>query len=167
VIGAVQQQQALVLGAQAELNQTLSKLVGSVPKAYKLAELAGEYQKAQTAGRADDAQRLGEQFDTAFREAKGDIFQILSEANGYAYRKAALAKATGERFAGQLEAYRAAPEIYQREQRLAVLEEALKDIRKFVVAADPNDREVVIVDVQEKLTPSLYDIGGLEESSGQ
>ena len=166
MIGAVQQQQALVLQAEAELNQTLSKLVGSVGKAYKLAELAAEYQKAQTARRAEDAQRLGEQFDVAFREARGTIFQILSDAHSYAYRKAVLAKATGERFAGQLKAYRAAPEIYQREQRLAVLEEALKDIRKFVVAADPNDREVVIVDLQEKLTPSLYDIGGLEESSG-
>lgn len=166
VIGAVQRQQALVLGAEAELNVSLSRLVGSVAKAYKLAELAAEYQKTQTGGPADDAQRLGEQFDAAFREAKGDVFQVLSEAHSYAYRKAVLAKATGERFAGQLQAYRAAPEIYQCEQRLAVLEEALKDIRKFVVAADPNDREVVIVDLQEKLTPSLYDIGGFEESSG-
>ncbi len=167
VIGAVQRKQALILEAEAERNKSLSTLVGSVAKARELANLAAEYQRAQGQGREEEVRRLGEQFDAAFKAAKGEIFRILSEAQSYAYAKAALARATGERFAGQLQAYRAAPEIYQCEQRLAVLEEALKDIRKYVVAADPNDREVVIVNLEDKLTPSLYDIGGLEESSGQ
>ncbi len=167
VIGAVQTKQARVMEAEAERNKTLSTLVGSVDRAYRLADLAARYQQAQRQGRTDDVQRLGDEFDTAFKEAKGEVFRILSEAQSYAYAKAALAKATGERFAGQLQAYQAAPQIYAAEQRLAVLEEALKDIRKYVVAAEPNDRAVVIVDLQEKLTPSLYDIGGLQESNAQ
>jgi hypothetical protein len=34
-----------------------------------------------------------------------------------------------------------------------------------VVVADPNDHEVVIVDLYEKSGTSLYDLGGIEESS--
>jgi membrane protease subunit HflK len=162
VIGAVQEKQALVLEAEAERNQSLSTLVGSVAQAARLAELAAEYQRAREQGRTEDIQRLGTQFDTA---ARGDLFKILSDAQSYAYEKVVLAKATGERFAGQLKAYRAAPEIYQNEQRLVVLEDALKNIRKYVVAADPNDREVVVVDLNEKPATSLYDIGGIEENS--
>jgi hypothetical protein len=46
-----------------------------------------------------------------------------------------------------------------------VFEHALKNIRKYVVVADANDTQVFIIDVQEKLTPSLYELTGLEESS--
>jgi hypothetical protein len=45
------------------------------------------------------------------------------------------------------------------------LEEALENIRKYVVVADQNDTQVFIFDAQEKLTPSLYELSGLEESS--
>ena len=44
-----------------------------------------------------------------------------------------------------------------------MLEEALENIRKYVVVADPDDKLVYIVDMQEKLEPSLYEITGLEE----
>ena len=47
------------------------------------------------------------------------------------------------------------------------LEQGLKNIRKYVVASDPNDREVIIVDLQDKLPTNLLDIGGLEESRKQ
>jgi membrane protease subunit HflK len=165
VIGAVQKKQALVLDAEAQRNKSLSTLVGSVAEAGRLASLAAEYQAAQEQGRAEDVEKLGKQFDAAFAAAKGDISRILSEAQSYAFTKAELARAKSERFAGQLKAYRAAPEIYKNEQKLAVLEETLPNIRKYVVVADPNDREVVIVDLQEKLAPNLYDLGGIEEPS--
>jgi hypothetical protein len=61
-----------------------------------------------------------------------------------------------------LKAYRAAEEIYKRQHKLSVLEDSLENIRKFVVVADKNDTQVFTVDVQEKLTPGLYDISGLE-----
>jgi regulator of protease activity HflC (stomatin/prohibitin superfamily) len=138
--------------------------VGSVTRADKLAELAAQYQEARKQGREDEIKRLGEQFDAAVAEARGEIFRILSEAQSYAFARAALAKATGERFAGQIQAYRAAPDIYKCEQRSAVLEEALRNIRKYVVATDSNDREVIVLDLQDKLPTNLLDIGGLEES---
>jgi hypothetical protein len=36
-----------------------------------------------------------------------------------------------------------------------------------VVVADENDTQIFIIDVEEKLTPSLYDLGGFEETSGK
>jgi len=164
VIGAVQKKQALILQAQAERNKSLSTLVGSVEDADKLYDLAAKYQQAKEGNRQQDAERLGGELDTAFAKASGDIFKTLRESQSYAFGKATLAQATGLRFASQLKAYRAAEEIYKRQQKSAILEEALKSVRKYVVVADPNDMQVFIVNFEEKLTPSLYDITGLQES---
>lgn len=64
-----------------------------------------------------------------------------------------------------MKAYRAGRRIYQQLERLVVLEQALQNVRKYIVVADKDDTEVFIVDVQEKLAPSLYEIGGFEETS--
>ena len=165
VIGAVQKKQALIFEAQAERNKTLSALVGSVEAADELYGLAARYEQAEDVNNPEYIEKLGNELDTALEEAKGDIYRTLKESQSYAFEKETLAKAAGDRFADQLTAYRAAKEIYKRQLRLTTLEETLKNIRKYVVAADPNDHQVMIIDVQEKLTPSIYDIAGLEESS--
>ncbi|MEE9370268.1 MAG: SPFH domain-containing protein, partial [Sedimentisphaerales bacterium] len=165
VIGAVQKKQALILGAHAERNKALSSLAGSVDDANKLYALASEYQRAKQNNQPEETEKLGNQLDLAFAQAKGDIFNTLRQAQSYAFKKATLARATGQRFASQLKAYKAGGELYKRQLRLAVFEEALKNIRKFVVVADQNDTQVFIIDVQEKLTPSLYDLPGFEETN--
>ncbi|MBW7989327.1 MAG: hypothetical protein FVQ84_04825 [Planctomycetes bacterium] len=165
VVGAVQTKQALILEAQANKNQSLSALAGSVEYADELYSLAEKYQYAEKMNRTEDVEKLGDELDMALEESKGDIFKTLRESQSYAFEKATLAKAAGERFESQLKAYRAAKEIYKKQLRLNVLEESLKNIRKYIVAADPNDKQIIIIDVQEKLTPSIYDIGGFEEIS--
>ena len=162
VVGAIQRKQALVLNACAERNKSLSELAGSVENTEKLSDLVSRYQQAKQKNMTAEAEKLGRELDTAFAEASGNIFKILREAKSYAFEKILLAKAAGERFDSQLKAYRAAEEIYKRQHKLAVLEESLENIRKFVVVADKNDTQVFTVDVQEKLSPSLYDISGLE-----
>jgi len=164
VIGAIQKKQAHILNAEAERNKTLSSLAGSVSYANKLYTLAAEYQKAKDENDTAKIEKLSRLLDTSFTQAKGDIFSTLIQAKSYAFERATLARATGERFAGQLKAYRAAKEIYKREQRLAAFEDTLENIRKYIVVADPNDTQVFIVDMKEKLTPSLYELGGFEES---
>jgi len=165
VIGAVQQKQSLILQAQAERNMMLSTLVGSVEKADELYRLALKYRQAEDVNSPEEIEKLGKQLDTAFEDAKGVIFKTLRESQRYAFEKETLAKGTGERFAGQLKAYTAAPEIYVHEQRLAMLEEALDGVRKYVVVADPNDTQVTIIDLQENPAPSIYETGVFEESS--
>ncbi len=165
VVGAVQKKQALIFEAQAERNKSLSALVGSVEAADKLYGLAAKYEQAEDVNNPEDIEKLGNELDTALEQAKGDIYRTIKESQSYAFEKRTLAEAAGERFASQLKAYRAAKGIYKRQLLLAVLEEATKNIRKYVVVADQNDIQVFILDFQEKLTPSIYDIGGFEESS--
>ena len=163
VIAAVQKKQANILSAHAYRNMTLSTLAGSVDHANKLYLLAQQYQNAR--GNSEQIEKISDQLDQAFAQANGEIFKTLREAQSYAFEKPTLAQATGQRFQGQLKAYRAAKDIFKSQHRLAMLEESLTDIRKFVVVADTNDTQVFIIDVQEKLTPSLYDIAGFEESA--
>ncbi len=165
VVGAVQKKQAAILDAQAQHNRELSTLAGSVTDADNLYALAAEYQAAKEQNDAEKIRTLGENLDQAFTHSKGDIFKTLRQAQSYAFEKATLAQATGRRFDDQLKAYNAAKEIYKRQQRLAVFEEALENIRKYVVVGDPNDYQIFEIDLQEKLTPSLYDLTGYEESS--
>jgi len=167
VVGAVQKKQALILDAQAQQNIMLSTLVGSVEKANELYKLALKYRQAEDVNSPEEIEALGKQLDTAFEEAKGHIFKMLRESQRYAFEKETLAKGTGLRFAGQVKAYKAAPEIYVHEQRLAMLEEALDGVRKYVVVADQNDTQVTIIDLQEKLSPSIYESGVIEENTRQ
>ncbi len=164
VVGSVQKKQALVLEAQAKRDRDLSSLAGSVQKASELYSLAQSYQQARAGVDASAVAEAEGNLDEAFEQAEGDIFATVREAQSYGFEKARLARATGERFAEQLKAYMAAPEIYRRELLLSVLEESLANIRKYVVVTDPNDTQVFIIDVQEKLTPSLYELSGLEEA---
>jgi len=165
VVGAVQKKQALIFEAQAERNKSLSALVGSVEAADKLYGLAAKYEQAEDVNNPEYIEKLGNELDAALEQAKGDVYRTIKESQSYAFEKRTLAEAAGERFASQLKAYRAAEGIYKRQLRLVVFEEATKNIRKYVVVADQNDIQVFILDFQEKLTPSIYDIGGLEESS--
>ena len=167
VVGAVQMKQAIILQAQAQRNRTLSTLAGSVDGASDLFILAADYQKARQENNRQKTDEIAGRLDTAFTQADGDIFCTLREAQSYSFERVANARSTGERFDSQVKAYRAAPEIYKKEQRLLALEETLSPIRKYVIVADPNDAETFIVDLKEKLTPSLYDIGGVQESSSQ
>jgi len=158
VIGSVQKKQASILNSLAERNKILTTLSGSIGQANQLYELAHEFQRAKESGDPAQIARLSERVNREFGKAQGDIFKALSEAGSYAFEQWTLAKATGERFGDQVLAYRASPQIYKRELRLAMLEEALAKIRKYVVVAEGDDAQVYIIDLQEKLTPSLYDL---------
>ena len=165
VIGAVQIKRAKILAAEAVRNMKLSLLAGSVDEADRLYDLAGRYQRVKDLNDASKVESLGMQLDHAFASAKGEIFKDLRESQSYSFERVTLARATGEQFAGQVKAYNAAPEYYKRERRLAALEEGLADVRKYVVVADANNRQITILNLEEKQTLSLYDITGTEENS--
>jgi regulator of protease activity HflC (stomatin/prohibitin superfamily) len=164
VVGAVQTKEAMILYADANSNITLSTLTGSVKEADELYNLAAQYQLAKEQNDSQKMEKLAKDLDAAFAQASGDIFSTLRQAQSYAFERTTVAKATGQRFADQLKAYRAGKEIYKRQQRLAAMEEALANTRKYVVVAGQKDKQVTIVDLQEKLTPGLYDITGIGEN---
>jgi len=164
VISAIQESQTEILEAQKYQVETLGTLIGSESKASELYDLALKYEEAEDANNPQEIERLGQELDKAFNEANGEIFQTLREAQTYAFEKETIAEADGKRFGDQLKAYRAAPEIYLHEQRMAMLEKTLKNIRKYVVVADQNDTQITIIDLQQD-PMSLYDAFG--ESSEQ
>ncbi len=163
VIGAVQKKQASILWAMSERDKDLTLLAGSVAQANELYNLAEKYQVAREKDDTAQIEQLGEKLDVAFGRAKGDIFATLCKSQSYAFERAVLAKATGLRFHSQVQAYKAAKDIYKLEQRLGMLEDSLEKTRKYILVADVNDSQVFIVDLKEKLTPSLYDLTTVEE----
>ena len=164
VIGAIQIKQKSILDAEAKSIEILSTNVGSVEKANELYDLAKRYDEAETVNNSEEINEIGKKLDDAFEQTGGSIFKTLREAKTYAFKKETLAEATGQRFADQLKAFRAAPEIYLREQWLAMYEKALENVRKYVVVADQNDTQVTIINLEESQTPDIYsDLG--EESS--
>jgi regulator of protease activity HflC (stomatin/prohibitin superfamily) len=156
VNGAVQKKQALILEAISRRDRIFTGNVGSVKQAIALHELAAKYMQSPQKGPEYDKIKL--QLDKAFDGASGELFAKLREAQSYAYEKATLAKASGERFSQQLKAYQASKRIYMHELKMSMLEESLPSIRKYIVFPG-GDKEVTIVDLQEKLVPSLYDVG--------
>jgi modulator of FtsH protease HflK len=167
VIGAVQERQTKILAAEAQRNRSLGTLIGSVQMANELYGLAQQYRSAEYQGKPEEVERVGKQFDTALGQARGRVFQILREAQSYRFEKAALARAAGDRFAGQIKAYRAAPQMYLQQQRLSAYEDALKNIRKYVVLTDPNDTHVLNIDLQDKPASTLDQMSQVLEKKPQ
>jgi regulator of protease activity HflC (stomatin/prohibitin superfamily) len=165
VVGVIQKKQKLILDAEAERIKVLSTKVGSVQKANELYGLAKKYDEAEAADNFEEIDRFGKELDDAFEQTRGEIFKTLREAKTYAFEKETLAEATGQRFADQLKAFRAAPDIYLREQWLAMYEKALKNTRKYVVVADQNDTQVTIINLEESQTPDIY--SGLDKESSE
>jgi modulator of FtsH protease HflK len=150
VTGAVQEKQKLILDAQAGRIKTLSTSAGSVDKALELYELDKKVKKSekQNDPNLTENKRL---LDEAFVLASGSTYKKLTEAKTYAFKKKIDAEATGKRFAGQLEAFRASPDIYLYEQWIKAQEDTLKDIRKYVIVSDKNKKRITIIDLQDKL----------------
>lgn len=158
VISAGQQRQASILAAMAQRNKILASLGGSVDKVYKMYTLSEQYLDANRDGNQEKISQIGAEFDEQIKQASGEIYYKLSQARSYAFEKANRAKADGLRFSSQMKAYKAAPQIYARELRLTMLEEALQNTRKYVVISDVNDHQILIFDLKEKIEQSLYDI---------
>jgi membrane protease subunit HflK len=164
VVAAIQEKQATVLNAQAKKNQVLTELGGSVAEVDALYNLALNFERSKEQGDEQKTEQLRRELQTAFTNVKGEVFKTLRQAESYAFERINLAQGDGLRFAGQLQAYQASPEIYKKLQRLMALEETLGGVRKYIVVTDDEDAQVYIVDLQEKLTQSLYDMDmGLEE----
>ena len=142
----------------AERNEILSSLGGSVEKANELYDITIEYNKAKESGDKAATERIAKELETKFSEANGEIFKSLRQSQSYAFDKRVIAEATGKRFASQVKANEAAPNIYKRLLRLEMLEDALKDTRKYIIILDEKDDEVIILDLQKKLTPGLLDM---------
>ncbi len=90
---------------------------------------------------------------------------LKTRAAAYKFRRETVASAAVEQFRKQNEADRRLTRVYRARKFLDMMEDALKDTRKYVMPEKPNARQVIIVDVKEKLRPDLLDMDltGMEE----
>ncbi len=158
VVATVQEKQATVLMAQADKNKLLTELAGSIAEVDALYNLAMAYEQSKRPGNDSETERLRKELQQSLAAAKGKISSTLRRAQSDAFESIYAAKGEGLAFGGKLKGYETSPEIFKKLQRLQVLEESLENIRKYIVVAEENDTQVYIVDLQEKLTPSLYDL---------
>ena len=153
VTGKIQEKQKLILDAQARSIETLSACAGSVDKANELYELEKKVKDSENNSGSDLAQNK-DLLDKAFANASGSTYKTLTEAKTYAFKQEIDAEATGKRFAGQLEAFRAAPDIYLYEQWITNLVDTLKDIKKYVIVSDKHDKRITLIDLENNLDAS-------------
>ncbi len=88
------------------------------------------------------------------------------EASAYKFRREKVASARADQFRKQYEADKSCTRVYRVRKFLDLLEENLKDLRKYVVPEEAKAHQVTIVDMKEKLRPELLDID-LTEMEGE
>jgi len=155
VVGAVQEQQTLILMADADRYQKLNLLAGSVQYCDYLYNLVNQYKPADS---QNQSKKLAEQLDKAFEEANGSVYTKIRDAKSYAFERSRLAEARGTRFKGQLDAYNAAPDYFVRQLWLNTYEQNLADIRKYVIIADPKQYHIEQIDLTEQILTGLPDV---------
>ncbi len=94
--------------------------------------------------------------------ADAEATQVTAAAAAYAVERAEIAAADSDRFLKRLEAYRQAPSVFKTRLYLATFRDSVKDARKYIIAASP-DSEVIQINLEEKLSPDLFDLGPTEK----
>lgn len=167
-IGAQQHRETLVQDAHKRAIVTLAKVAGSVERSRKINEAILDLDEMRTArAEAAAAEATGEGVDASIAEKEIEIERLLGEARGEAaerihgaraYRWARVVgeQAAGERFSGQLLAYKAAPAYYRARRFLEVLSGGLANRRKVIIAggnaADPGLLPMLDLDFSDPTT---------------
>ena len=165
VVGAIQQRQTKILKAQAKRAKLLNSLAGSAEYCDYLYDLTNQYKQANLQNDTIKAQQLSKRLDDAFEQATGSVYTKIRDAESYSFERARLAKARGQRFAGQLDAYLAAPEYFTHHLWLETFEKNLPDLRKIVIIADPSQYHIEQVDLTDQVLidlPNPSDFGGTD-----
>lgn len=157
VIGSIQKRQAEILIAEGESNRILTEICGSVKKADLLYGIAQRLRDAKADGDEETIAAVSKELYDAVEDADGEMFKTIAQARSYAFGRVASAKAAGQRFAGQLEAYSASPIIYKKQYRLDMLADALKDVRKYVVIAEDDTKILYEINLEQKLATGLLE----------
>jgi HflK protein len=89
--------------------------------------------------------------------ARGQHLQKIMEAEGYRVRTVAAAEASAQRFANQMLASQASPEVYRVRTYLDTLGRSIARARTYVVAPT-NTHGVAILNLEEKLRRDLLDV---------
>jgi regulator of protease activity HflC (stomatin/prohibitin superfamily) len=99
-------------------------------------------------------------------EADVEVARLKQNAIGYREQITMVAKAEGERFNKQLQAYQIMPSLYRLRTYLDMLEKDCKDARKYIVSSSINN-EVYELNFEKKATMDLIDadLGAINPNS--
>jgi len=150
-IGAMQERETRIQRARKEAVEKLARVAGSVALSQKIdAEIRG-LDALRTAGNADAATVAAAEgrIDGLLSEARGEAAEMLHAARAYRWRRAVGERADGERFAGELLAFQAAPDYYRTRRFLEVLAAGLSSRRKYVITGDAGDTPVFRMDFSD------------------
>jgi regulator of protease activity HflC (stomatin/prohibitin superfamily) len=150
-IGAQQSQETLVQDAKKKAIVTLVKVAGSVDRSRRINDAILDLDEMRTE-RADESQGRGGstvatqptdrdrqivqkelEIESLLGEARGEAAERILAARAYRWTRVVGEQSSGERFAGQLMAYRAAPSYYMARNYLDILSAGLADRRKVII----------------------------------
>lgn len=145
--------------AEAEAATRLTMTVGDAARAGPILAAIDRYEalSAQHGASSPEALAAREEVDRLISQAGGMVAAMLSTASRDRWVSEMQARGRAEKLLGQLPAYRASPRLYRERRVMELFADALRPIRKYVIAIDPN---LVALDVEFKelnplLTPDL------------
>ena len=89
--------------------------------------------------------------------AGANASKTIDEAEAYLFRKVAETRASAAQFTNQLAAFLASPTVFPHRAYLKALERSSTNSRKYIITVT-NVRDVVTLDLQDKLRPDLLDV---------
>ncbi len=176
VMGARIEEETLTLAAEARAINTKIGVAGRVEQADRLSRAIAKVQDLGQAGASADqraeaeaqARRLLLGDGGTTLPTGGEAAQRILKAQAERWSKEARAQASVEQFLRELPGFLAAPELYRMRRYLGVMSEALKDVKKYVVAVDTDRPPTVIL--RDKTTAGTaidWTESGIGEGEGQ
>ncbi|HSH96438.1 MAG TPA: protease modulator HflK [Roseimicrobium sp.] len=90
--------------------------------------------------------------------ARSEATKRVTDAQAYQFRKVAESAATAGRFANQVKAYNASPEVFRQRTHLQAVARAVAPARKYFLGTT-NTHDVLMIDLQDKIRADLLDAG--------
>ncbi len=134
VVAMQQASLAEVDRAEAERIATLSKAAGSVEAARTALALLDQYNALGDAKSGPEGARIEQALLNLLAEGQGQAAATLSAARAVRWEKHMGQRARAARYAGQLAAYRAGPDVFKASVYFDTLREVMKDLRVYIVA---------------------------------
>lgn len=137
VVTAEQKRQAQLEDAQQERITTLTEAAGGVELAEEALQLlAVRDQLRQDDAPAEEIAMATDELEGVLEAGVGRASRLLGTARAQRWTRHMRERARASRYAGQKEAYRAAPTLYRAQLYLDAISEIMKDTRVFVLSED-------------------------------
>lgn len=133
---AMQEAESAIEDARKFAVVTMTSVTGSTDHSLRL---NGLLESIESKGRDLDTSEnaaLNAEVDELLWTSRGEVASSLAEARGYRWQRSIGEQAAASRYAGELEAFRRAPNYYRASRYLQAIANGLSERRKYVLAAD-------------------------------